>query len=561
METYLPIIKTLLSEWTLLTLANPVYAGALAVVIWLLTASIYSIKIASLKKKNVASEKARIEMQDKLNAELNVVQQQMQQMQQMQVELAANTEQMQKDRQLAQNEAERAVKAEEQLALRNNQIADIIQTLATSFDLGERPLPVMGDLKAEDLWQQHDRVINLLTTRLRSEQQAKSQLQQSYEDETVKRVEKEALIGTLQVTLATQTSQLAKLEQTLEEQKSMLLQQQDQAQQVLSQTLEKHLSELARLTELEQQALDLVNTRQQIAQLEEKLTTKEALITQLEQTKPIEPFKIQTKRQPVLIKPVEQETSIELKKMPAEIRPAPAPAAAFIEQPPVVSAKEKMGGVTGKLKNLFGKTSQEPIKAVPEVVEIKQDKSEIQPAPLVIEQPSVADEKPSVTAAKSQFGKLKNLFGKASQEPIKVAPELVEIEQDKPEIQSESLVIEQPTVEAEKPSVTTAKGQFGKLKNLFGKTGQEPIKATPDVAEIKQLEEKIQPAPVTLENLPFTTAKKPFRNKKYFFGDINKLPEEPKQDEVKTQPTPEVQLPVSPAKSQLTKLKNSPFAI
>ena len=170
-----------------------------------------------------------------------------------------------------------------QLSQRNNQVAGIIQSLATSFDLGERPLPVMGDIKAEDLWQQHDRVITLLTTRLQSEQQAKTQLQQSYQAEIVKRAEKEALIETLQTTLATQTSQFSKLEQALEEQKTLLQQQQDKAQQVLSQTLEKHLSELAHLTELEQQSLDLVNARQQLTQLEVKLNTKEAAqITQLE---------------------------------------------------------------------------------------------------------------------------------------------------------------------------------------------------------------------------------------------------------------------------------------
>ena len=554
METYLPIIKTLLSEWTLLTFANPVYAGALAVVVWLLTASIYSIKIASLKKKNIASEKARIEMQDKLNAELNAVQQQMQQMQ---GELAANTEQMQKDRQLAQKEAERAVKSEEQLSRRNKQIAEIIQSLATSFDLGERPLPVMGDIKAEGLWQQHDRVINLLTARLRSEQQAKSQLQQSYQDETVKRLEKEALIESLQATLAAQTSQLAKLEQTLEEQKSTLLQQQEQAQQILSQTLEKHLSELARLTELEQQALDLVNTRQQIAQLEEKLTAKEAPISQLEQAKPVEPVKVQAQPQPALIKPAEQETPIELKQTPQEIPPAAAaPAPAVIEQPPVIPVKEKIGGVTGKLKNLFGKTGQEALVAAPEVAEIKQDKPEIQPAPLVVEQPSVKAEQPAVTVAKAQLGKLKNLFGKTSQEPIKAAPEVAEIKQNKPEIQPAPLVVEQPPVAAEKLSMTAAKGQFGKLTNLFGKKSPEPIKAAPEVVEIKPVEEKTQPAPVTVEKLPLSAAKNPFRNKKYFFGDIDKLPEEPKQDEVKIQPTPEEQLPVSPAKSQLAKFKS-----
>ena len=305
METYLPIIKAILSDWLQLTLNNPYYAAALAIAVWLLTAILYSIRIASLNRKNNASEKARIEMQNNLNTA-------QQQMQLMQAELAANTEQMEQARQLAQKESQRATGLEEQLSQRNQQVAGIIQSLHTSFDLGERPLPVMGDIKAEGLWQQHDRVINLLTTRLQSEQQAKTELQQSYQAETVKRAEKEALIETLQTTLATQTSQVSKLEQALEEQKSMLQEQQDKAQQVLSQALEKHLAELARLTELEQQALELVNTRQQLTQLEEKLNVKDALITQLEKDKTVEQVKVQA--QPAPLKQEKIETIIELPK-------------------------------------------------------------------------------------------------------------------------------------------------------------------------------------------------------------------------------------------------------
>ncbi|MDD1614897.1 MAG: hypothetical protein LUP98_09650, partial [Methylococcaceae bacterium] len=313
METYLPIIKTTLSDWFQLTLNNPLYAAALATTVFLLTAVLYSIKVASLNKKNVVSEKARSEMQNNLNTA-------QQQMQLMQEELAANTEQMEKDKQLAQKEAGRAAGLEEQLSQRNQQIAGIIQSLHTSFDLGERPVPVMGDIKAEGLWQQHDRVINLLTTRLRSEQQAKTELQQSYLAETAKRAEKEALIEALQTTLVTQNSQVSKLEQALEEQKSMLQQQQDKSQQVLSQTLEKHLSELARLTELEQQALELVNTRQQLTKMEEKMNDKDAMITQLEKDKSVDQVKEQP--QPALLKQKEIETIIELPK--DEVTSAPS---------------------------------------------------------------------------------------------------------------------------------------------------------------------------------------------------------------------------------------------
>ena len=77
METYLHIIQAILSDWILLTLDNPVYAAALAIAVFLLTAIIYSIKIGSLKNINIASEKARVEMENNLNT----AQKQMQQMQ------------------------------------------------------------------------------------------------------------------------------------------------------------------------------------------------------------------------------------------------------------------------------------------------------------------------------------------------------------------------------------------------------------------------------------------------------------------------------------------------
>ena len=346
-------------------------------------------------------------------------------MQQMQEELAANTEQMEQAKQFAQKEAERAAKLEEQLTQRNKQVAGIIQSLHTSFDLGERPVPVMGDIKAEGLWQQHDRVINLITTRLQSEQQAKTELQQSYQAETAKRAEKEALLETLQSTLATQTSQLSKLEQALEEQKSMLQEQQDKAQQVLSQTLEKHLAELARLTELEQQALDLVNTKQQITQLEEKLNVKDTLITQLEKDKSVEQVKVQA--QPAPLKQEKIETIIELPKTEEEVTSAPSD----MEEEPVSPVKEQTGGVAGKLKGLFGKTKQEPIASEPEPAETRRYEEEIQPTPVEVEE---QPETPVKEQTAGVAGKLKGLFGKTKQEPITEEPESVETRQYEEEI-------------------------------------------------------------------------------------------------------------------------------
>jgi hypothetical protein len=561
METYLHIIQAVLSDWFIVTLNNPVYAGALAIAVFLLTATLYSIKIASLKEKTIASEKARIEMEKNLNASLNTAQQKMLLMQE---ELAANTGQMEQAKQLAQKEADLAAGLEKQLSQRNSQVAGIIQSLATSFDLGERPLLVMGDIKAEDLWQQHNRVITLLTTRLQSEQQAKTQLQQSYQAETVKRAENEALIETLQTTLATQTSQFSKLEQALEEQKNLLQQQHDKAQQVLSRTLEKHLSELARLTELEQQSLDLVNTRQQLTQLEVKLNTKEAQITQLEQSKPADQIKVQP--QPAPIEWDEKETPIDLKEAVEDVPPAPL----NIKQPPVSPVKGQFGGATGKFKNLFGKTKQEPIIAVPETVITKKEESKIQPLPVEVKQ------SPASTG-KDQLGKLKNLFGskQKSEDPIQEEPETqpasVELEQSAvsatkgqlgklknlfgSKLKSEETKPEKPEiqlapVELEQSAVSATKSQLGKLKNLFG----SKLKSE----ETKLEKPEIQPVPVQIEQPPVSPTKGRYGKSKYYFGDIKQQPEVTKQDETLTQPTAlEVeQLPVNASKDQLGKLKN-----
>jgi len=226
MQTYLPFIKAMLSEWYLLTLNNPLYAGALAASVWLLTALLYSIRIAAIKRSKVAGEKAALKT-------LNATQQQLQLSQE---ELAAAVEQAEKAQSAAQDETQRALALEQLIYQRNQQVAGTIQTLATSFDLGERPLLASEDVKAEPLWQQHDKVIMQLIERLRTEQQAKSELQQSCQAATAKLAEKESLLNALQSTLDNHTSQLSKLEQALEEQKSML-QQQNDSQLVLSDTL------------------------------------------------------------------------------------------------------------------------------------------------------------------------------------------------------------------------------------------------------------------------------------------------------------------------------------
>ena len=467
METYLPILKAILSDWIVLTLDNPFYASVLAFIVFLITAILYSIRIASLKAKNVSGEKARLEMEANLNAQLTVAKQQQQAIQD---ELTANTEQMKRDQQLAQKEAERAARFEDLLSQRNKLVAGIIQTLATSFDLGERPVPLMGDIKAEGLWQQIDRVIGLLTNKLQSEQQAKTQMQQSYQAETVKLAEKEAQLVTLQTTLVAQTSQLTQLEQSLEEQIGLLKQQQDEAQHVLSQTLEKHLSELARLTELEQQALALVSTQQQLTQLEEQLSNKEALITQLETNKQIEQVKVEPK--PVVIKQEVKETPLELKNNEEPVLSV----STDLKEASISPVKEQSVGVSGKLKSLFGRTNQETIATGPELEEIKEEIIESQPIVTEVQQSL------SATSVKEQMagmtGKFKSLFGKANQESITKEPDVIAIIERQP-------LLPEIEIQSVSPVKEPVAGVAGRFKSLFGKADQEPTEKESDVIAIK----------------------------------------------------------------------------
>jgi len=113
METYLPVIQATLDEWLQLTIAHPLYAAALAISVWLLTTLFYSIKVAGLNKKNVASEKARTSAETNLNTA-------QQQLQQAQAELATLTEQLAQQQQATDAEKQRALASEQQHAQRNH---------------------------------------------------------------------------------------------------------------------------------------------------------------------------------------------------------------------------------------------------------------------------------------------------------------------------------------------------------------------------------------------------------------------------------------------------------
>lgn len=404
MQTYLPFIKEMLSEWYLFTLNNPLYAAALATAVWLLTSTLYSIRIAAIKRGKAAGEKAAIES-------LNAMQQQLQQSQEA---LAETVEQTEKAQRAAQDETQRALTVEQLIYQRNQQIAGIIQTLATSFDLGERPLLASEDVKADSLWQQHDKVINQLIERLRTEVQAKIESQQTCQAATTKLAEKETLLNALQSTLDNHTNQLSKLEQALEEQKSML-QQQNNSQEALSDTLKNFQPTITQPIAPLPETVPAVQNLQQPMQAAESPTFEVPSVAQPEPTIPVEQIIAVPE---VAVIPQVEETPIDPFTFIEEAEPLDlvldenlqpvlkqtTSASSNMEQQAVTSAK----GSIGKIKNLFGK-KQQPVKTEPQWTDENPAEKETQPLPSYVEQ-QPENEEPE--QAQNKPGKLTGFYSK-----------------------------------------------------------------------------------------------------------------------------------------------------
>jgi hypothetical protein len=446
----LPVIQTTLDEWLQLTLAQPLYAAAIAIVVFLLTAFLYSIRISGLNKKNIASETRRTNAE----ASLNTAQQQLQQAQ---TELATANEQLNQQQKTAEAEKQRANDIEQQLAQRNQQIIAIIQRLASGFDIGEAPLLVVKDLKAEEQWQQHDKVITKLIEVLRTEQLAKTELQKFYQAEKDKVSATETRLLSLQTNLDSQTS----LVSSLQIQNTALQQQQNTTQQALADAVQKHQFDLARLTELEQQ----------------------------------------------LLKPTEKNTA----SKSIETIVAPTQTAAIVSAPPVDDGMEK-------LKSLFKKPEQAPHQEeiITQAEEPVQPESIVTDV-LV----TAKDNEPTVTEEVTDYdgneqpesssvikGWYRKLAGKKS-EAVAVEPEPVTEAKTEFVREPESVVESEPVVEETHEKTSNVSALKGFYQKFTTKTDVEPEPVTepePIVVEetyekasgVSEVESKpeVKPAPV-----------------------------------------------------------------
>ncbi|MDD2801421.1 MAG: hypothetical protein PHE96_08190 [Methylococcales bacterium] len=403
-QDYLPFFQSLALKYYQFTLENPAYAACLAAAVWLLTTIFYSIRIGFLNSRNRRNIKALLDTQNALAAAE-------QQIQQLQGELTAANEQLEQSKAESEQQAQRSTTLQSRLSWFDNQLSESIGALTTNADLSEQFSPDATGLETEDLWQRYSAINKQLSANLTAERKTNNELQQAFKVETAKLAEKDQLLQTLQVRVDSQSQQLTQLELTVAEHQSQLAQQQDSAQQRISEIEAKHQADLARLTSLEQQAVDLTQAKQQQIQLQETLNAQNAVIAQLKEAKEVEikavePQAVFLAPEPQQQAPIEPTISAAQEPITGKIvMPEPVIIVAETPKPQPIKTPEKAtAGVTGKFKNFFSSTKQKIDKldgklvepSIPTPPEAPSQTEQINPEPQVLEAETAAITQPAV---------------------------------------------------------------------------------------------------------------------------------------------------------------------
>ena len=366
MQDYLPFFQDLAVQLYQITLELPVYAASLAVVVWLITAVFYSIRISALKGHINRAVKAGKEIQAalKTNEELT---------QQLQLETTQLQEQYQN------SEAERQVLTErlDDLA---RQLTASIRTLADNADLGQQGLTAAEGLSTEALWQRFNAATSQLAATVLEERANIQALQQSVAEEQAKAEEKDQLVQAMQLRLDSQSQQLAKLTLAAEEHKLQLAAQQQSAQQQMAELDARYRSEISAMA-ANQAAMKSV--ADQVTKVVTSLTP-EPVVNPVA-TNVDEPVKVQTEALATAFQAVSVMSTLEPK-----VIPAPA-----VNQPPVI---EPVPAVVTQVAAPVSESSASSVAA------------EVKPAPVA---KPVAKAKPSKPSASG--GKLKGFFANAKE--------------------------------------------------------------------------------------------------------------------------------------------------
>ncbi len=445
MQPYFADIQKLFTDWYHLTLENPLYPATLAIIVWLLTAIIYNIKIAFIHKKRKSIEATQIELQSKLEYSE-------QQLAKKQTELSEQLTQLEECQQL---NAEFKAKNDE----RNQNIIDTIKKLATQFDLNEQLVKSDKKIKDEFIWQQQDNIIEQLAERILKEQNEKSNLEIIHQQEIAQLSEKESVIGSLQASLELQTQQFTQIESTLAQQNTLLQQQKEESEQHLNRILEKHRLEVSKLlNDLHQSAVITEKSNPSVTSTQNTdtaitLEKKQADTPPKANNLTIEEEKEKKQEESTEIKPINEpvlttESAPEKKSIapediiapipviePSLSEPSPAPVIApskiipdpFMNNDVATTKKQEpfepdfiapSRNITGKMKKLFSKSKKE--KKVVDTTQAEAPStptSKKTPDSLASHENTETLETQSHKPSKNISEKMKGLFNKPKKEP------------------------------------------------------------------------------------------------------------------------------------------------
>ena len=232
-QDYLPFFDKLLTHWYQFTLDNSAYAVTLAVVIWLLTAVFYSLRIAFLNRKIAKNIRGRLAAEQ---AQTELVQHS----QQLQEQLAISVSELEQAQADALQQTQRADILDARVTQLGSKFVEALQNLATVIDL-EQPLFTSAESQdPESVWQRFNAAVQRLSQDFAALKQTNTTLQQTVTAEIAKQAEKDAQLQGLQSRLDSQSLQLSKLEVSLTEQKALLIQQQQAEQQKLAELEAKY---------------------------------------------------------------------------------------------------------------------------------------------------------------------------------------------------------------------------------------------------------------------------------------------------------------------------------
>ncbi len=439
MQTNLPDFKQLLTDWYLLTLENPLYAGALVISAWLLTVFFYSIRLFFIKRKQRITDQASIKLQNQLDEA-------QQDNKQSEEKLTAITEELTKEQQLS---SEFSLKVTD----RNQKIVENIKQLAVQFNLSEQLVASEKQPKSEFVWQQQDNIQLQLTERLQAATQEKNTLQDTYNQEKDQFSKQNAEFSQLQKTLDLQISKSKQLEQDMKVQKHLQLQLKNEAEQIMADKLlaiqEKHDLEVSALGDVEETS-NIIDE----AIMPAVRAVKETVVTQVEEPElVVNKGDFVASQQAVFNEVVEQN----------EIRVSPS---REVEEKGIEPDYTKSNlDMSGKFKSLFGKSKKQVVSP-----EEPLDQPEI-----LVPKVTTPDIEEMINEKRTNLdisGKFKSLFGKGKKQVEKLDPEVL-------------LPIEEEGL-TEKQTETT-----GKFKNPFTKSKQQvdPVVAEPEI-EVPNEEEQ-----------------------------------------------------------------------